>query len=85
MQSRWQSLLEAKINLVLGFALSWAMYRWGFSWLFGISVSGTQAAGFTGVFALMSVVRVYFVRRLFVWIEEKSSVAGAEKRLQRRK
>ena len=65
-QSKWRSLLEAKINIVIGIGVTWSTYLVILP-LFGIHADHTQIAGLVVVFTGVSVARQYLLRRAFNW------------------
>ena len=71
MQSRWNSLLEAKLNLVLPYPITWAIYVWVIPWMFYVRVNSKQATGFIVVFSASSLIRQYALRRFFVHLEKR--------------
>lgn len=70
-QSRWQSLLEAKLNTISAFFISWATMAWVIPLLFPVTgVNASNSFGIVMVFTLISIVRNYFIRRLFNYLEK---------------
>lgn len=63
-QSKLQSFLEANVSTAVGFAISWAVTPFVLA-AFGLPVSAGKAFGITAAFTAISIVRGYFVRRLF--------------------
>lgn len=63
-QTKKMSLLEAKINAVVGVVVSWSFTFWGLPYL-GLTPSAGQATIVTACFFFLSVVRAYAIRRLF--------------------
>ena len=64
-QSRFESLIEAKVGLAIGFGLSWLINRYAMGPLFGVHMTGGQALGSVVLFSSASLARQYLVRRLF--------------------
>lgn len=72
MQSKRMSLLETVINSGTGYAVALAMNYYLIPLVYPTvrpSAKGTVAL--TLMFTLVSVVRTYVIRRLFVWLERK--------------
>lgn len=63
-QSRRASLLEAFANILLGFGIS-SLANWLLLPLWGFSVSPSAALEIGLLFTLISLLRSYFLRRLF--------------------
>lgn len=63
-QSRRASILEALANVSVGYLLATAANFWLLP-LWGLRVSGTQAAEIGLLFTLISLLRSYALRRLF--------------------
>lgn len=61
-QSKLGSLIEAAVNTLIGFALSFLAWPVA-GWLFGIAYTHGQHFGVVMFFTLLSVARGYFVRR----------------------
>ncbi len=70
-QSKWRSLLEAKVNIAVGVAVTWATYLVILP-MFDIHVSHTKIAGLVAVFTGVSVARQYVLRRIFNWWDHGS-------------
>ena len=64
-QTRLQSFVEAKVNLLVGFGLSWAVNVWVVPPLFGVQMNAKQGLGVVLLFSVLSIVRQYTLRRLF--------------------
>ncbi len=66
-QSRKHSLFESITNVVVGFSISvlanWIVMPW-----FGLSTTWAQASGIGAVLTVVSIVRSYWLRRLYNWI-----------------
>lgn len=74
-QSRLGSLIEAAINTVIGFLVSFMAWPLG-AWLCGLpDYSGGQHAGIVGFFTVLSVARSYVVRR---WFNARLKVAASK-------
>ena len=65
-QSRKGSLLEAFINVLLGYGVAVASQIVIFP-LFGVNISITENMAIGGFFTVVSIVRSYALRRLFNW------------------
>lgn len=64
MQTKLQSLIEAVFGTIVGFGIAW-IANWGLWRIFDLHPSVTQSFWMTVFFTLISLVRVYAVRRLF--------------------
>lgn len=71
LQSRTSSLLEASTNVLAGFALALVIQRLIYP-LFGLATALTTDLMLAGIFALVSLIRSYVIRRLF----ERRTVAS---------
>jgi hypothetical protein len=71
MQTRLQSVLEAKLNLLVGFGASWATNVWVVPWLFGVQMNAKQGLGIVVLFSVISLIRQYSLRRLFNYWEQR--------------
>lgn len=67
-QSRRMSLLEAKANAIIGLAVSWVFTFFALP-LFGFEPSAADATAITACYFLLSVVRAYAIRRIFVYLD----------------
>ena len=56
-QSRLMSMVEANVNLVVAFGISWFAQVYLVSWLLGIQISGRQGAGIVLLFSILSFIR----------------------------
>lgn len=65
-QSRRWSLVEAAINVLVGFLVALATQLAVFP-LFGLSVSLGENLSISGIFTVVSIVRSYCLRRAFNW------------------
>lgn len=65
-QSRKESLLEATLNTLSGFVLSYLVWMLVAAPLFNIPVNHTETFWITCLFTVVSVARSYLWRRLFV-------------------
>lgn len=70
-QSKIQSFIEANVSTAIGFCISWAVTPLVMA-VFGYSVGAGKALGITIVYTVISIVRGYFVRRLFNRMERKN-------------
>lgn len=67
MQSRWDSAIEASINILIGFMISWALWL-VVNPLFGLKASFSDSFLITVLYTLTSFFRQYFIRR---WLNGK--------------
>lgn len=65
MQTRLQSIIEANVNLMVGFGISWAANVWVVPSLFGVAMSAKQGFGMVVLFSVLSLIRQYVLRRVF--------------------
>lgn len=65
MQTRLESLLEAKVNLAVGFGIAWFTNVYLAPWLLGVHMSGKQGFGMVVLFSVLSLIRQYTLRRVF--------------------
>lgn len=63
-QSKFTSMVEAKVNAVVGLTVSWLFTFYGLP-LFGIEPSVSQATWITAAYFLLSFGRSYVLRRVF--------------------
>ena len=63
-QTKLQSLIEANVSTAIGFGISWAATPLVLA-AFGYTVGAGKAFGITAVYTVISIIRGYFVRRLF--------------------
>lgn len=74
MQSRLESFIEAWVNILIGFSINYTANLIVLPW-FGFDITPSKAFGIGLVFTIISLVRSYGVRRLFVrfgsggWVE----------------
>ena len=68
-QSRLMSMIEANVNLVVAFGISWFAQVYLVSWLLEIQISGRQGAGIVLLFSVLSFIRQFVLRRIFNYIE----------------
>lgn len=66
MQTKLQSLLETLFSIAIGFLVALGSQLVIFP-QFGIQVSMSSNLQITGWFTLVSIIRGYYVRRLFNW------------------
>ena len=64
-QSKWESFLESAVSTSVGFVISMAAWQFVVAPMFGYGMSIHENLGITGIFTFISVVRQYFVRRVF--------------------
>jgi len=65
-QSKKHSMIEAFANVAIGYGIS-VLANMLVLPLFGFKVSAADAAGMGLIFTAISIVRSYYVRRLFNW------------------
>jgi hypothetical protein len=65
-QTKIQSAVETAVGLAIGFSVAWTIQVLLFP-LYDIEISHGQHAQITLVFTIASVIRSYYVRRLFNW------------------
>jgi hypothetical protein len=70
MQSRLESLIEATINVVLGYIVALGAQLLVFPW-FGIHIPLSSNIAIGIIFTLVSLVRSYALRRLFNYLHKK--------------
>lgn len=83
MQSRFMSIVEANMNLAVGFLLAWAVNVWVLPFLFGVQVNMRQGFGMTMLFSVLSFARQYLLRRFFNNREGKIRAVMLEDRLRK--
>ena len=64
MQTRFQSLIEAAINVAIGYSVALAGQVVVFP-MFGIDISMESNLAIGAIFTIISIIRSYAVRRLF--------------------
>lgn len=64
-QTYWESLVEAKTNIAIGFVISWLVWVLIVGPLFNFPFKPTQSVGITMVFTVTSLARQFAVRRWF--------------------
>jgi uncharacterized membrane protein (DUF485 family) len=63
-QTRIGSLIEALVNVVIGFTINWVANMLILP-IFGFNVTGAQAFGIGVFFTVISIARSYVIRRWF--------------------
>lgn len=63
-QTRMGSLIEALVNVAIGFGINYAANLIVLRW-FGFDITPTDALGISVVFTAISIARSYFIRRYF--------------------
>lgn len=71
-QTRWGSFIEANVTTWIGFVLAVVTNRYALP-LFGFEVSWADSLWITIIFTIISIGRVYLVRRAFNWYQERSA------------
>lgn len=79
-QSRFESLVEAKANLIAGFVFSFLINRY-VGPLLGIPMNNKQAIGLVLIFTVLSLVRQYIFRRMFNRFQERREAMAMKSRL----
>lgn len=73
-QTRRGSFIESILNVLIGYSIAttanWIVLPW-----FGLPASIAQSAGIGLILTVVSIVRSYYVRRLFVWLERTRIIA----------
>lgn len=69
-QSKRMSLIESCVGTCIGLIIAY-LANWGILWAMGIHISHAQNVLMTAFMTVISVVRSYYVRRLFNWMEKK--------------
>ena len=65
MQTKWMSFIETLVNLIIGFLISMVITILVFPH-YGLNPSISANFQLTAIFTLASLIRGYFLRRLFV-------------------
>jgi putative flippase GtrA len=74
-QRRLVSLVEALSNTALGFGIS--VYAGALVYpLFGVHFALHELTAITAIFTVVSIIRGYIVRRVFVWLHIKGEKNG---------
>ena len=68
MQSRWMSFVESVTNIVVGYGLA-VLTQIAVFPLFGLHASLSENLLIGGAFTVISLIRSYAVRRLFIAVE----------------
>lgn len=63
-QTRLVSLIEATLNTVFGFILSFLIWPVA-AWITGVEYDTAQHWGIVGIFTMFSIIRGYVIRRFF--------------------
>ncbi len=70
-QTYWESLLEAKTNIAIGFVISWLVWVLVITPLWGFPFELFDSLAITGIFTVTSLARQFVVRR---WFNGRSKV-----------
>lgn len=70
MQTRWQSLVEATINIAIGFGISVGVWQ-VLAIHYGYDMPLSRNLEITTIFTVVSILRAYGVRRLFNHIHRR--------------
>jgi len=65
MQTKLVSGIEASLNVLSGFFISWAVWVWVVAPLFGFDTGYVKALSITCIFTVSSLARAYLIRRFF--------------------
>lgn len=65
MQSRMDSIVEASINILIGFIISWLFFWAVISPIYGFRSGVGESFTITVLYTILSFVRQYFIRRWF--------------------
>lgn len=71
MQTKWQSLVEATTNTVIGWGISVIVGQLVIYPYYGYEVTIMDNFGMTAAFVAVSLARSYVFRRLFNWIHRR--------------
>ena len=69
-QSKWMSLIEANVTSWIGFCVAIMANRYVLPW-FGFEATWSDSLWITVIFTIISIGRVYAVRRTFAWYQER--------------
>lgn len=70
-QTYLESLWEAKSNVFAGFLISWGVWMWIITPLWGFPFQPLDGLMITGVFTVTSLIRQFIIRR---WFNKRSRV-----------
>lgn len=73
-QSRMESMIETAASTAIGFVVAWVSTMLILP-LFGLPVTPSKGLGITTFFTIVSLVRGYFVRRLFNQLHARKASA----------
>lgn len=66
MQSYWESFIEAKVNTIMGFCISWFLMAYVIPYIFNIDgITTSNSFNIVALFTIVSVIRSYIIRRIF--------------------
>lgn len=71
-QTKVMSLVEALINTMVGFMVS-VLAQYAIFPLFGVYISFSQHILMGGLFTIVSILRSYYIRRLFNYLQLKTN------------
>jgi hypothetical protein len=74
MQSRKHSFVEACANVLIGIVVAWAVTFTIFPW-FDLEPAIVTSLYISLIFTLVSLLRSYVLRRLFVYIDHRRAIA----------
>ena len=81
MQSRWQSLVESKANIVVGITINYIANIFILPIFFGMSLAPKEYGLLTAIYTCISLIRSYGLRRFFNWYHSKDKDIYIERRL----
>jgi len=71
MQSKKMSVVESFVQPAIGFLISYAFTYWGLPFFFDVHFGLVQALSISSCYFIISVMRMYIIRRLFNMIKVK--------------
>ncbi len=77
MQSRKSSIIEATVNLVVGYTMSVLIARFIIGSLLGLPITTQDSFIMTTIYTFVSFARVYILRRVFTKRERKKAVKAS--------
>lgn len=70
-QKRRHSALETVLSTSIGFIVAMAVWEWIVAPIYGLPTDAYVNLGITCIYTIISILRGYFVRRLFNWLHAK--------------
>lgn len=71
MQTRWQSLIESNVNILIGMVISYTANITILPLFFNETLTNREYGSITLIFTLLSLIRSYTLRRLFNKLHNK--------------